>query len=89
MRKCKIFLEENSEKWERRTNQEGKRIEKEEKQTRLEMLERQKKKYGKDGSKRLNAEEEGRIRKETMRKQELAEIKQNLWKPTERMEKKL
>ena len=52
-------------------------------------VKRHKKKYGKAGSKRLNAEEEGRIRKETMRKQELAEIKQNLWKPTERMEKKL
>ena len=80
MRECKRFLEENSEKWERRTSQEGKRIEKEEKQTRLEMVERKKKKCGKAGNKRLSAEEEEKVRTETTRKQELAEIKQNLWR---------
>ena len=80
MRECKKFLEENSEMWERRTVQEGKRIEKEEKKTRLEMVERKKKNYGKAGNKKLNAEEEGKIRNETMRKRELAEIKQNLWR---------
>ena len=42
------------------------------------MAEKKKRKYGKAGSKKLNAEEEGKIRKETMRKIELAEIKQNL-----------
>ena len=39
MRECKQFLEKNSGNWERRTKEEGKRIEKEEKQKRLEMVE--------------------------------------------------
>ena len=80
MRECKRFLEENSGKWERRTSQEGKRIEKEEKQTRLEMAENKKKKYGKAVKNKLNAEEEEKVRGDTMRKTELAEIKQNLWR---------
>ena len=48
--------------------------------TRLELVERKKKKYGKAGNKRLNTEEEENVRTETLRKQELAEIKQNLWR---------
>jgi hypothetical protein len=44
------------------------------------MEERKKRTYGKAGNKKLNAEEEGKIRNETMRKRELAEIKQNLWR---------
>ena len=44
------------------------------------MVEKKKKKYGKAGSRRLDNEEEGKIRNETLRKTELAEIKQNLWR---------
>ena len=80
MRECRSFLEKHSETWQKRTEQEERRIEKEEKKTRLEMVEKKKKKYGKAGSRRLDNEEEGKIRNETLRKTELAEIKQNLWR---------
>jgi hypothetical protein len=51
MRECKLLLEGNCGNWERRTKEEGKIKEKEEKQTWLEMMERKKKKYGKAGNK--------------------------------------
>ena len=80
MRECKLFLEENSGTWERRTEEERKRIEKEDKQTRLDIVEMKRKKYGKAGNKKLNAAEDEKVRSETKSKQELAEIKQNLWR---------
>jgi hypothetical protein len=86
VRECKTFLEEISEKWKIRTIQEGKRIEKGEKKTRLEMAERKKGNYGKAGNKKLNAEEEEKIRNATMRKIELSTNKTK--KGTRRQEKR-
>ena len=72
------FIEENNDAWEKRTEEVSKRIEKEENETRLEMVEMMKKKYGKAGNKKLTSEEDGMIGKETETKLEIAEIRQNL-----------
>ena len=78
MRECKLFLEEHSGTWDKRTEEERKRIEKEENQTRLEMMEKKKKKFRKAGNKKLSDAEDDKLRSGTRSKQELAEIKQNL-----------
>ena len=62
----------------------------EEKQTRQELVESKKKKYGKAGNKRLKAEVEENVRTEKLIKQELADIKQNLWRtPRENVKRHL
>lgn len=43
IRECKMFLEENSGTWKKRTEEERIRIDKEDKQTRLEMVEKKRK----------------------------------------------
>ena len=41
---------------------------------------KKKQKYGKAENKKITIEEDGKIRKETETKKELAEIRQNLWR---------
>ena len=69
MRECKMFMEENSETWQRKTEEERVRIEREEKQTRLEMMEKKRKKYGKAGNRKLTDLEDDKIKMETKSKQ--------------------
>jgi hypothetical protein len=73
MRECRSFVENHSETWQKRTEQEERRIEKEEKKTSLEMVEKKKNKYSKAVSRRLDNEEEGKIRNERLRKTDLSE----------------
>ena len=80
MRECRAFIVENSDIWQQMTEQEKKKIEKEEKETRLELRKQKKLKFGKAGKSKLNSEEDGKVRKETATKKELAEIRQNLWR---------
>ena len=56
------------------TEEERKRIEKEENQTRLEMMEKKKKKFGKAGNKKLSDAEDDKLGSGTRSIQELAEI---------------
>ena len=44
------------------------------------MMEKKRKKYGKAGNRKLTDLEDDKIKMETKSKQELAEIKQNLWR---------
>ena len=53
LRECVGFIVENSDAWVRRTEEESRMIEKEEKETRLEMQRHKKQKYGKAGQKKL------------------------------------
>ena len=78
MRDSKLFLEENNGRWEETTKGEKKSLEKEERQTRLEMMERKKRKFGKAGNCKLTSKEEENLRQETCKKRELAEIRQNI-----------
>ena len=81
LRECTSFIKENTERWEKRTGDETKRIRAEEK---VERLDRAKQKQEKYRNKVKIKEEEEKLKMNAKQRTneilELAEIRKNLWK---------
>ena len=73
-----MFIKENTEKWQELASGETRRLEREEKKLRMEMLKRRKEKFGKIGGKKLTVIEEVILRNQTKKLSEMSEIEQNV-----------
>ena len=71
------YLKQNEPKWRTRKIEECERIKEEEKKDRLAIASQKKKRYG---LKRLNKEENSRLKKRTEERLELSQAKANYWK---------
>ena len=78
MSESRHFLTEHAGEWQVLNAGESRRLEKEEKRMRSEILQKRRKKYGKAGMKKLTALEEMIVRNQTKRLVELAEVGQNI-----------
>ena len=77
MREAIAFLKENSKKWKDRRNEESIRIREEEKRDRLAVVKEKKKRYG---IKKINKEENMRLKMRTEERLLISKAKENLWK---------
>ena len=78
LKESRLFLIQHTGGWQVLTSGESRRLERQEKRMRSEILQRKKKKYGKAGSKKLTFMEEVIVKNQTKRLLELAEVKQNI-----------
>ena len=78
LRESKMYLMAVKEDWQGLDSKSTRRLEKEERQIRLEIMRRKKTKYGKAGNSKLTRIEESILIRETRRKSELEEVRQNI-----------
>ena len=73
-----LFLTESEGRWQNLNYEERRKIEKEEKMIRNEIMEGKRKRYGKAGNKKLTAQVDAQIRIATKKKMDLAEVVKNI-----------
>ena len=78
MRKSRQYLLGQAGEWQDLTSTEARRLERDEKSLKSEIIKRKKSKYGKAGNSKLSPLEEAILSSQTRKKSELAEVKQNL-----------
>ena len=78
MRKSRQYLLGQAGEWQDLTTAEARRLERDEKKLKSEIVKRKKSKYGKAGNSKLSPLEEAIISSQTRKMSELAEVKQNL-----------
>ena len=88
IRVTRMFIKENTEKWQELASAETRRLEREEKKLRMEMIKRRKEKFGKIGGKKLTVIEEAIIRNQTKKLSEMIEIEQNVGREQSRRQGK-
>ena len=78
MRKSRQYLLGQAGEWQDLTTAEARKLERDEKKLKSEIVKRKKSKYGKAGNSKLSPLEEAIISSQTRKMSELAEVKQNL-----------
>ena len=78
MRASRNFLLEKDEEWQELTSMETRKLERDVKKLKSEIMKRKKSKYGRAGNSKLSLLEEAVIISQTRRKSELAEVRKNL-----------